>query len=716
MAAAHEGGPRGGGARGRLLQAGMLVCWSSMSAMVGCPLAMTDGAAVVLRDVDPAVARRLWGRDPDRFFTAGQWMTERPGGSDVSNGETWAEPAGDGSNGEWLLTGFKWFSSATDADVALALARTAGTGGRQSLFLVDVARAKREGTVRVERLKRKHGTTPLPTAELRLERAVGRLVGEEGRGVKGISPVLNVTRLHTALHAVSCLTRAAQVVMAYSRVRRVRGRLLLELPLHRHAVAGIQLARLGLTHLALLVAELQGKTEAGTATAAEGHLGRALTPLTKAYVSTRGYAATRDCCEALGGLGCIETEDAGLNVSRVLRDALVATIWEGTSNVLAMDFWRVVNGGGGSSGGPVRAAFKEVLGIEIDVGGEHSNSSSAARPVGGADVSDAADGAVAALPEVAAAPDVADDLQPRMDLDVKAREYNLKWRKFLHELPAYSAEAAGVVAGTRGIVMTTSRRWLPLVIMSVRNLRELGCELPVELVYSSDEIPAEEIEVVVREVGVRPIDIAPYVRRQRWTKSHVRFGVAKPHSILASTFEEALFLDPDVYALRDPTFLFQSAAYRRHGALFWPDFVRRGSGNGMWGVMGLDGERTDKEMEFESGQIVVDKRRAWRGLKLTQHMAEEAGFYFNFFLGDKETFFWSFRASKTSFLLNPHYLHAVGTVVDEEHPTGPVELEAATAVDASVDAAYRGAHIPGDARGRRIPATAGFCGLSMLQH
>src|SRR5512139_3225892 len=115
-----------------------------------CPLAMTDGAARALLDAGNAalVERalpRLTSRDPARMWTSGQWMTERTGGSDVSQSETVAKRDGD----QWRLYGTKWFTSATTSNMALTLARPEGNGEGSrglALFLVELRDA--EGRLR----------------------------------------------------------------------------------------------------------------------------------------------------------------------------------------------------------------------------------------------------------------------------------------------------------------------------------------------------------------------------------------------------------------------------------------------------------------------------------------------------------------------------------------------------------------------------------------
>jgi alkylation response protein AidB-like acyl-CoA dehydrogenase len=181
-----------------------------------CPLAMTDGAARCLELHGPSEVQdisipRLTAVTASELWTSGQWMTERTGGSDVSATETRAYPSSDG--GSWTIKGFKWFSSATDSDMTLLLAKTPGAE-KVSLFW---ARVKHDdGTlngVRIIRLKDKFGTKTIPTAELELTGMKGAvMVGKEGEGVKVISEVLNITRIHCAIGCITQMRRAFDIV------------------------------------------------------------------------------------------------------------------------------------------------------------------------------------------------------------------------------------------------------------------------------------------------------------------------------------------------------------------------------------------------------------------------------------------------------------------------------------------------------------------------
>jgi alkylation response protein AidB-like acyl-CoA dehydrogenase len=312
-----------------------------------CPLAMTDGAARTLLELGNAdlVARavpRLTSRDPSRMWTSGQWMTERTGGSDVSRTETVARPDGE----LWRLYGTKWFSSATTAEMALALARPEGAPeGSRGLALFYLETRNEDGTpngLLVNRLKEKLGTRKLPTAELTLDGARAIPVAGLSDGVRNITTMLNVTRTWNSVAAVAGMTRALDLARDFARRREAFGGLLAGKPLHADTLAGIEAEREGAFLLAFRAAELLGRAEAGEASGAERLLLRVLTPIAKLTTGRQAVAIAAEAIEAFGGAGYVE--DTGL--PRLLRDAQVLPIWEGTTNVLALDALRALAGEG----------------------------------------------------------------------------------------------------------------------------------------------------------------------------------------------------------------------------------------------------------------------------------------------------------------------------------------------------------------------------------
>jgi alkylation response protein AidB-like acyl-CoA dehydrogenase len=177
---------------------------------------MTDGVARCIelhgaKEVRELSLPRLTAREPEMFWTSGQWMTERSGGSDVSGTETVAYPSG--NNNTYTIKGFKWFSSATDSDITLLLAKTPGAT-KVSLFWVRVRNDDGNlNGVRIIRLKDKFGTKQVPTAELELTGMQGAvMIGAEGEGVKVISSVLNITRVHCAMGCLTGMRRAFSIV------------------------------------------------------------------------------------------------------------------------------------------------------------------------------------------------------------------------------------------------------------------------------------------------------------------------------------------------------------------------------------------------------------------------------------------------------------------------------------------------------------------------
>jgi alkylation response protein AidB-like acyl-CoA dehydrogenase len=339
----------------RLYQFAKLYLFVPDSATYGCPLAMTDGAARVLelhgeRDLMETAYRRLTTRDASLFWTSGQWMTERPGGSDVSRTETKAIPV-DLRQNQWEINGFKWFSSATEADMTLLLARAYDPNtkefkeGSRGLSLFFAKMRHPDGTlngIRVHRLKQKYGTKAVPTAELELVGMKGRLLGKLHRGVPSISPILNITRMHCSIAVCGSLRRALAVAKEYARVREAQGKRLVDHPLHMRTLADIELIYRAAMQITFYAISLLGRTECpipnSVAEQEDRQMFRLITPITKLWTAKHCVAAISEAMEALGGQGYME--DVG--ITRLLRDAQVNTIWEGTTNILSLDLLRAL--------------------------------------------------------------------------------------------------------------------------------------------------------------------------------------------------------------------------------------------------------------------------------------------------------------------------------------------------------------------------------------
>jgi alkylation response protein AidB-like acyl-CoA dehydrogenase len=340
VALGHE---RREGSFSRLHQFARLYLFHPDSAWFTCPLAMTDGAArAIAEHGDEALKERalphLLSRDPEEFWTSGQWMTERAGGSDVGRTETVARRHG----GSWSLHGVKWFTSAATSPMALTLARIegapAGSAGL-SLFYVELAdETGRLRNIRVQRLKDKLGSRALPTAELELAGTPAILVGEKGHGVRKMASLFNLTRLHNSVCAASALRRALALAKDYAGRREAFGKTLLAHPGHAETLAALQVEWEGTFHLAFHLAYLLGRLENGEAGAADAALLRLLTPVSKLFTAKAASAGVTEAMEAMGGAGYVE--DTGFPA--LVRNTLVLPIWEGTTNVLALDVLRAI--------------------------------------------------------------------------------------------------------------------------------------------------------------------------------------------------------------------------------------------------------------------------------------------------------------------------------------------------------------------------------------
>jgi acyl-CoA dehydrogenase len=357
VAAGHE---TTHGTSARVHQFAMVYLFHCASEFYTCPLAMTDGAATALkasgnqRLIDRAVPHLL-SRDPEQFWISGQWMTENAGGSDVSGTETVARE----EKGRWRLYGRKWFTSAINAQTALALARPAGAApGSDGLALFYLEPQKPDGrwrNVTLDRLKDKLGTRELPTAEIHLEGTPAELVGEAKHGVRQIAPMLNVTRTWNAIGALATMRRCIALARDYANRRVVFGKPLAEQPLHQDTLAGMQAEFEAAFHLSFYVTELLGRAQAGQADEAQQNLLRLLTPLVKLWTGKLAVTIASETCECFGGAGYLE--DSG--IPQLLRDAQVWSIWEGTSNVQALDFLRAFRGTGGLQ--PLLSAQRAIL-------------------------------------------------------------------------------------------------------------------------------------------------------------------------------------------------------------------------------------------------------------------------------------------------------------------------------------------------------------------
>src|SRR5262249_39306737 len=150
--------------------------------------------------------------------------------------------------------------------------------------------------------------------------------------------LLNITRSYNACCAVGFMRRGIALARDYARKRRVFGQRLADQALHLETLAALQVEYEAAFHLTFHLAELMGEEELGEAPAGETAVLRLLTPVVKLYTARQAIALASEVLEAFGGAGYVE--DTGL--PRLLRDAQVLSIWEGTTNVLSLDTLRAI--------------------------------------------------------------------------------------------------------------------------------------------------------------------------------------------------------------------------------------------------------------------------------------------------------------------------------------------------------------------------------------
>jgi len=305
-----------------------------------CPVSMTDSLARTLRKFgDPALVERVLPmvttQDFDELNQGAMFMTEQGAGSDVSATETQATLNTDAS---WSLHGDKWFCSNPDAGFAMVLARSESAPGLKGVSLFLLPKVRPDGSAnsyRILRLKDKLGTRSMPSGEIRLEGAFAWLVGERGQGFKHMSDMINNSRLSNGVRAAGLMRRALTEALYISKNRRAFGKRLIDMPLMQR-----QLTKMALTteQARTMVFQTAQALEASDHDATKRPLMRIMTPLIKFRACRDARKVAGDAMEVRGGCGYIEE----FSDARVLRDSHLGSIWEGTSNIVALDVLRAI--------------------------------------------------------------------------------------------------------------------------------------------------------------------------------------------------------------------------------------------------------------------------------------------------------------------------------------------------------------------------------------
>jgi putative acyl-CoA dehydrogenase len=308
-----------------------------------CPLTMTHAGIAVLRQ-SPALSD--WTRaavepayDPadvpiaaKRGITLGMGMTEKQGGSDVRANATVATPLADADT--YALVGHKWFFSAPMSDGFLVLAQA--PGGLTCLLMPRRLDDGRRNAFRLMRLKDKLGDWSNASSEVEFCGAWARRIGEEGRGVATIIPMVMMTRLDCMLGAAAQMRMALVHALHHARHRRSFGRRLVEHPLMGNVLADLAIESEAATTLALRVARAVDRAEHD---AGEAAFARVATAIGKYWLCRRAPAFVNEAQECLGGAGYVEES----MLPRLYRQAPLNSIWEGSGNIQCLDVLRALS-------------------------------------------------------------------------------------------------------------------------------------------------------------------------------------------------------------------------------------------------------------------------------------------------------------------------------------------------------------------------------------
>ena len=327
-----------------------------------CPVSMTDSLTRSLRKFgDPALVARylpaLTSQDLDTLHQGAMFITEQGAGSDVAATSVRAVP---GDDGTWALTGDKWFCSNPDADLAMVLARRdGGPPGLKGVSLFLLPRTLPDGAsnrYRIVRLKDKLGTRSMASGEIRLEGAKAWLIGDPEAGFRQMADMVNNSRLSNGVRAAGMMRRAVTEALFIARHRVAFGKRLIDMKLMRRQLCKMLLPAEQARSMMFQTAEVLRRSDAGETDAYK--LLRILTPLIKFRACRDARKVTGDAMEVRGGCGYIEE----WSDPRLVRDSHLGSIWEGTSNIVALDVLRAVAREGSM---PVLRAHVESLGGDM---------------------------------------------------------------------------------------------------------------------------------------------------------------------------------------------------------------------------------------------------------------------------------------------------------------------------------------------------------------
>jgi putative acyl-CoA dehydrogenase len=328
---------------------------TAMQAEAGfaCPITMTFAVVPALRanaelaaEWEPLVTAntydpRLIPAGEKGSAIAGMAMTEKQGGSDVRANTTAARPLnGGGAGAEYELSGHKWFCSAPMSDIFLVLAQT--DEGLSCFLLPRILPDGARNAFHIQRLKDKLGNHSNASSEIELHGAWARMLGEPGRGVPTIIEMVGHTRLDCVIGSAAGMRVGVVAALHHTAHREAFGKTLIDQPLMRNVLADLCLESEATTALAMRLAraydEADADAEAGEDATDAQLFKRLATAVGKYWTCKRAPNHAYEALECHGGNGYVE--ESGM--PRLYREAPLASIWEGSGNVMSLDVLRAL--------------------------------------------------------------------------------------------------------------------------------------------------------------------------------------------------------------------------------------------------------------------------------------------------------------------------------------------------------------------------------------
>ena len=276
--------------------------------------------------------------DSTNLLLGATWFTEIQGGSDLGANQTIAEPG----NNQWYLTGDKYFASnAGLADVSLTSAFHGDNHGAKGLSLFVLPRKNMEGNLnyRVRRLKEKSATKSVPSGEVELENSEAQMLGDAGKAIYYITEDLMVSRLDNAAAACGIARKAYLEAYYYSMKRKTFGSLLLDHPGIKRDLLDMEVLLEGSIALTFKSIELFDRSIKSKPPYDDDYnYTRLMTHIVKNITANSSSIITQMATELHGGIGFLSE----FPIERWHREALITPIWEGASNIQALDMLEAI--------------------------------------------------------------------------------------------------------------------------------------------------------------------------------------------------------------------------------------------------------------------------------------------------------------------------------------------------------------------------------------